>query len=84
MISSASGVSVNGLLLSNCQRKRPSKFIQVSLYIRCLKVPRFFFKKWLELEKKLGDDAGLDFVKQKAIEWTQNAQNANNGTVTSA
>ncbi|KAG5724185.1 rRNA biogenesis protein RRP5 [Termitomyces sp. T112] len=32
-----------------------------------------FFKKWLELERKLGDEDGAQIVKQKAIEWTQRA-----------
>ncbi|KAI0275150.1 nucleic acid-binding protein [Gloeopeniophorella convolvens] len=32
-----------------------------------------FFKKWLALEKRIGDEAGEDAVKAKAIEWTQRA-----------
>ncbi|KAG6817708.1 hypothetical protein H0H87_004499 [Tephrocybe sp. NHM501043] len=32
-----------------------------------------FFKKWLELERKIGDEEGAQTVKQKAIEWTQRA-----------
>ncbi|RDB29525.1 rRNA biogenesis protein RRP5 [Hypsizygus marmoreus] len=32
-----------------------------------------FFKKWLELERKLGDEEGAETVKQKAVEWTQRA-----------
>ncbi|KAF9229085.1 hypothetical protein BS17DRAFT_804934 [Gyrodon lividus] len=32
-----------------------------------------FFKKWLDLERKLGDEEGATAVKQKAIEWTQKA-----------
>jgi len=32
-----------------------------------------FFKKWLELEHRLGDEEGAAAVKQKAIEWTQKA-----------
>ncbi|KAF8633036.1 hypothetical protein AX15_001626 [Amanita polypyramis BW_CC] len=32
-----------------------------------------FFKKWLELERKLGDEEGAMMVKQKAVEWTQRA-----------
>ncbi|KAI6031571.1 hypothetical protein BKA83DRAFT_4202404 [Pisolithus microcarpus] len=32
-----------------------------------------FFKKWLNLEHKLGDDEGAAAVKQRAIEWTQQA-----------
>jgi rRNA biogenesis protein RRP5 len=35
-----------------------------------------FFKKWLDLERKLGDDEGAMAVKQKAIEWTQMAAEA--------
>ncbi|KAG6911579.1 hypothetical protein DXG01_011882 [Tephrocybe rancida] len=34
---------------------------------------RSFFKKWLDLERKLGDEEGAQVVKQKAIEWTQRA-----------
>lgn len=34
---------------------------------------RAFFKKWLDLERKLGDEEGAAVVKQKAIEWTQMA-----------
>lgn len=34
---------------------------------------RSFFKKWLELERRIGDEEGADIVKQKAIEWTQRA-----------
>lgn len=37
------------------------------------KSPRFLFKKWLELEKRMGDEAGVENVKEKAIEWTRNA-----------
>ncbi|TBU63713.1 U3 snoRNP-associated protein Rrp5 [Dichomitus squalens] len=32
-----------------------------------------FFKKWLELERRLGDEEGAHAVKTKAIEWTQRA-----------
>jgi len=32
-----------------------------------------FFKKWLALEKRIGDEAGAETVKAKAIEWTQRA-----------
>jgi rRNA biogenesis protein RRP5 len=32
-----------------------------------------FFKKWLALEKKMGDEEGATNVKHKAIEWTQKA-----------
>jgi len=32
-----------------------------------------FFKKWLALEKKIGDEQGAEAVKAKAIEWTQRA-----------
>lgn len=34
---------------------------------------RSFFKKWLELERKIGDEEGASAVKQKAVEWTQKA-----------
>ncbi|EJD03698.1 uncharacterized protein FOMMEDRAFT_139869 [Fomitiporia mediterranea MF3/22] len=30
-----------------------------------------FFKKWLELERRIGDEEGQRIVKEKAIEWTQ-------------
>ncbi|EKM61289.1 uncharacterized protein PHACADRAFT_168722 [Phanerochaete carnosa HHB-10118-sp] len=32
-----------------------------------------FFKKWLELERRIGDEEGAGIVKAKAIEWTQRA-----------
>ncbi|GJE87565.1 U3 snoRNP-associated protein Rrp5 [Phanerochaete sordida] len=32
-----------------------------------------FFKKWLELERRIGDEEGADAVKAKAIEWTRRA-----------
>ncbi|RPD57053.1 U3 snoRNP-associated protein Rrp5 [Lentinus tigrinus ALCF2SS1-6] len=32
-----------------------------------------FFKKWLESERRLGDEEGQEAVKTKAIEWTQRA-----------
>ncbi|KAJ7900149.1 hypothetical protein B0H14DRAFT_2672489 [Mycena olivaceomarginata] len=32
-----------------------------------------FFKKWLELEKRIGDDEGVALCKAKAVEWTQRA-----------
>ena len=32
-----------------------------------------FFKKWLDLEKRIGDDEGIQTVKRKAMEWTQRA-----------
>jgi rRNA biogenesis protein RRP5 len=34
---------------------------------------RAFFKKWLALEKRIGDEAGAETVKAKAIEWTRRA-----------
>jgi rRNA biogenesis protein RRP5 len=37
---------------------------------------RSFFKKWFELEKRIGDVQGTEAVKAKAIEWTQRASNA--------
>jgi hypothetical protein len=37
---------------------------------------RSFFKKWLDLEKRRGDEEGVETVKQKAIEWTQKAVNS--------
>ena len=35
--------------------------------------PRAFFKKWLALEKRIGDEGGAEMVKTKAIEWTWRA-----------
>ncbi|KAJ6604467.1 hypothetical protein DFH09DRAFT_1122792 [Mycena vulgaris] len=32
-----------------------------------------FFKKWLDLEKRIGDEDGVALVKAKAVEWTQRA-----------
>ncbi|KAH7885958.1 hypothetical protein F5I97DRAFT_1927833 [Phlebopus sp. FC_14] len=32
-----------------------------------------FFKKWLDLERKIGDEEGATVVKQKAVEWTKKA-----------
>ncbi|KAF8274016.1 nucleic acid-binding protein [Lactarius quietus] len=32
-----------------------------------------FFKKWLALEKRIGDEQGIEAVKAKAVEWTQRA-----------
>ncbi|KAK7064381.1 rRNA biogenesis protein RRP5 [Favolaschia claudopus] len=32
-----------------------------------------FFKKWLELEKRIGDEDGMALCKAKAVEWTQRA-----------
>ncbi|KAH9960794.1 hypothetical protein BGW80DRAFT_1438825 [Lactifluus volemus] len=32
-----------------------------------------FFKKWLALEKRIGDEEGAETVKAKAIEWTRRA-----------
>jgi len=45
------------------------------LFYTCnaLKYRRAFFKKWLELEKRLGDEDGENAVKAKAIEWTRRA-----------
>lgn len=37
---------------------------------------RSFFKKWLEFERRLGDEEGAEAVKVKAIEWTQRAASA--------
>ncbi|KAH9065673.1 nucleic acid-binding protein [Lactarius vividus] len=34
---------------------------------------KVFFKKWLALEKRIGDEQGAEAVKAKAIEWTQHA-----------
>ncbi|KAG8895576.1 rRNA biogenesis protein rrp5, partial [Tulasnella sp. 403] len=35
------------------------------------KKARSFFKKWLELERTIGDEDGAEVVKTKAIEWTR-------------
>ncbi|KAL5495001.1 RRP5 [Sanghuangporus weigelae] len=34
-----------------------------------------FFKKWLELERRIGDEEGQESVKEKAIEWTRQTAN---------
>jgi rRNA biogenesis protein RRP5 len=39
-------------------------------------IVRTFFKKWLALEKRIGDEQGAEAVKAKAIEWTQRAVHA--------
>ena len=46
-----------------------SAFLMVFTFVRS------FFKKWLDLERRLGDDKGAISVKRKAIEWTQKAAN---------
>ncbi|KAG8985781.1 rRNA biogenesis protein rrp5 [Tulasnella sp. JGI-2019a] len=39
------------------------------------KKAKFFFKKWLETERSIGNEAGADNVKAKAVEWMeQNSQ----------
>ncbi|KAF8323027.1 hypothetical protein DL93DRAFT_2049827 [Clavulina sp. PMI_390] len=40
------------------------------------KKAKFFFKKWLALEKSIGDEEGVEQVKAKAIEWTQGSTSA--------
>ncbi|CAE6479265.1 unnamed protein product [Rhizoctonia solani] len=35
------------------------------------KQAKFFFKKWLEIEKRIGDEAGAELVKEKAVAWMQ-------------
>ncbi|CAE7126961.1 unnamed protein product [Rhizoctonia solani] len=35
------------------------------------KQAKFFFKKWLEIEKRIGDEAGAEAVKEKAVAWMQ-------------
>ncbi|KAF9477538.1 nucleic acid-binding protein [Pholiota conissans] len=35
-----------------------------------------FFKKWLDVEKRIGDEEGVDVVKEKAVEWTRRASNS--------
>jgi rRNA biogenesis protein RRP5 len=34
---------------------------------------RSFFKKWLSMEQRIGDEEGVENVKERAIAWTQNA-----------
>ncbi|KAL5519222.1 RRP5 [Sanghuangporus vaninii] len=34
-----------------------------------------FFKKWLELERRIGDEEGQEIVKEKAVEWTRQTAN---------
>jgi len=35
------------------------------------KKAKAFFKKWLEVEKRVGDEEGQDTVKRQAREWMQ-------------
>ncbi|KAB5588082.1 RRNA biogenesis protein RRP5 [Ceratobasidium theobromae] len=35
------------------------------------KQAKFFFKKWLELERRIGDESGAEAVMAKAVAWTQ-------------
>ncbi|KAH7320432.1 hypothetical protein B0J17DRAFT_685683, partial [Rhizoctonia solani] len=35
------------------------------------KQAKFFFKKWLESEKRIGDEGGVEAVKEKAVAWMQ-------------
>jgi len=35
------------------------------------KKAKFFFKKWLGLERSIGDEEGAEVVKSRAIAWTQ-------------
>ncbi|KAG8709931.1 rRNA biogenesis protein rrp5 [Ceratobasidium sp. 395] len=35
------------------------------------KQAKFFFKKWLELERRIGDETGANAVKERAVAWTQ-------------
>ena len=48
-------------------------YVGLSPQVHADLLARSFFKKWLELERRLGDDEGADAVKTKAIEWTQRA-----------
>ncbi|KAL5533988.1 hypothetical protein ACEPAG_448 [Sanghuangporus baumii] len=34
-----------------------------------------FFKKWLDLERRIGDEEGQEVVKEKAVEWTRQTAN---------
>lgn len=54
-------------VISSCVLQRDSK---------CHVYNRSFFKKWLEAEKRIGDEEGVTAVKQKAMEWAQRALNA--------
>ncbi|KAG8928202.1 rRNA biogenesis protein rrp5 [Tulasnella sp. 418] len=46
-------------------------FERVFLQKLSTKKAKFFFKKWLALEKSIGDEAGAEAVKSKAVEWTE-------------
>jgi hypothetical protein len=53
-----------------------AKYVPSSLcpyYTHFILFTRSFFKKWLDLERRLGDEEGADAVKEKAVEWTQKA-----------
>ncbi|CEL57234.1 rRNA biogenesis protein RRP5 OS=Saccharomyces cerevisiae (strain ATCC 204508 / S288c) GN=RRP5 PE=1 SV=1 [Rhizoctonia solani AG-1 IB] len=41
------------------------------------KQAKFYFKKWLEIEKRIGDDAGAEGVKEKAMAWMQSHSSSN-------
>ncbi|KAG7450112.1 nucleic acid-binding protein [Guyanagaster necrorhizus] len=57
---------------SNIQSLR-SLFDRVLAFKMTSHKAKSFFKKWLELERRLGDEDGATMVKQKAVEWTQRA-----------
>ena len=37
------------------------------------KQAKYFFKRWLEFEEKVGDERRVDAVKLRAAEWVKNA-----------
>jgi hypothetical protein len=58
--------------MTSHKAKSVMEFFQAAIAIY-LFLTRSFFKKWFELEKRIGDVEGTENVKTKAIEWTQRA-----------
>lgn len=59
--------------VKSCLRRKPSKRCSCRslLSVSLIYLSRFIFKKWLEVEKKIGPEQGVEAVKTRAIEWTQ-------------
>lgn len=71
------GTSSNGFWPFTWQAtKRSAQFVTSDRPSLMLFFGRSFFKKWLELEKRIGDEEGVSDVKTKAVEWTRRASNA--------
>ena len=48
-------------------------YVGLSPQVHADLLARSFFKKWLEIERRIGDEEGAEHVKAKAVEWTQRA-----------